>query len=126
VEKLKNEIVIGCVNSEDHLHISDKLNYENYHKFLYGISVDCDGQITVHNKGHKPSTIIFTKVKINDMIELTLHTKNSTITIIKYSRGSEATEEERDAKNTIKMEYASLTGKMTNRTIIATLPIELI
>jgi hypothetical protein len=119
VEKLRNDIVIGCVNSEDHALISEKLNYENYLKFLYGISVNCDGQITLYNKGQKPSPMASSKVRTNDMIEVTLHGKSSTITLTKYSHSGESPEE-----GTPTMEYTSLAGKMTNRTIIATLPIE--
>lgn len=59
---MKEEIVIGCVNSGDHILISEKLHYSHYQKYLYGISVNVEGQITVYNKGEKPYIAQFAKL----------------------------------------------------------------
>lgn len=77
--------MVGCADSETHSTIGKKMNYEGFEHLVYGVSVNKAGIVTLFNKGQSPRILPNIGLKVGDIVELTLHSKQSTLIITKYS-----------------------------------------
>lgn len=85
IERIKASVMVGCVDSEVHADIGAKLNYQSFENVVYGIGVSVDGTVTLFCKGRTPQILPQVSVHTHDTIELTFHSKQSTLIIAKYS-----------------------------------------